>query len=466
MASKKTRRTRSPHPGIKIKSRKLPSGATRWIARFRDPDTNREVDVTLDALALTTADARRLWAIRKAKDIAKRAMELEAGAPRIARVTVVEAIRSFDDNATGRLRDRTREIYGKAAAKLAAWCKRNGVEHTAELTAPRVAAFRNSLIAAKRVNVKRGGKRGEREATEERKRSPWTANIEIRSARTVLNEWRVSGLVPLTKDQIADTMKTVPVPREQPEFLPPSDLQRLLQAALRHDAECFAETRAEHVSREAIGTTARYEPIAPFVAFLVLTGCRRGEALRLRWERVDLDALDHSGKKAGEIRLTAAETKTKISRTIGLELSPALHVMLAALKLRGGRTAVHVFGGEHHYTDDLIEAARKRLLSEYGAPPFDWQVLRSTCATFLTNSNIFDGSTVWRSAKQLGHSPAVAEKHYLGVLRGIPRDARTLEAAMRIEDEMRQVILRIASTQTIRHETGPSASLRLGHAPA
>ena len=40
----------------------------------------------------------------------------------------------------------------------------------------------------------------------------------------------------------------------------------------------------------------------------------------------------------------------------------------------------------------------------------------------------------------MGHSVAVAEKHYLGLIRGIPRDARTLEAAMQITTEAQQVI--------------------------
>ena len=43
-------------------------------------------------------------------------------------------------------------------------------------------------------------------------------------------------------------------------------------------------------------------------------------------------------------------------------------------------------------------------------------------------------------ARLLGHSMTVAEKHYLGVVRGIPREARTLEAAMQIEDVTRQVV--------------------------
>lgn len=44
------------------------------------------------------------------------------------------------------------------------------------------------------------------------------------------------------------------------------------------------------------------------------------------------------------------------------------------------------------------------------------------------------------AARQLGHSVQVAEKHYLGLVRGIPRDARTLEAAMQVEDVVAKVI--------------------------
>jgi len=44
------------------------------------------------------------------------------------------------------------------------------------------------------------------------------------------------------------------------------------------------------------------------------------------------------------------------------------------------------------------------------------------------------GSALARSLEKLGHSVAVAERHYLNVHRGIPRDSRTLEAAMQLED--------------------------------
>jgi integrase len=250
-------------------------------------------------------------------------------------------------------------------------------------------------------------------------------------------------LTGLTRDAITDAMKALPTPREQPEYLTPAQLQKLLEAAMRHDEAVFDETRKEHRGLLPKGSTRRYEPIAGFTAFLVLTGCRRGEALGLTWADVDLEALDSQGRTVGEIRLRAANTKTHRARTIGLEVSPSLRSLLAAMKLRAGRAAdaQHVFGGEEPYTADLVESTRSRLIDEYGAPKFDWQMLRSTCATYLTNApGIFGGATVFMSARQLGHTVAIAERHYLGVHRGIPKDAHTLEAAMQIEHHMGDLV--------------------------
>ena len=93
-------------------------------------------------------------------------------------------------------------------------------------------------------------------------------------------------------------------------------------------------------------------------------------------------------------------------------------------------------------THDAAQAAVKRPRSEYGAPKrFSPQVLRSTCGSYLTNApGIFGAASAYRSAKQLGLSVQVAERHYVGVIRGIPRDARTLEAAMQIEADIERVI--------------------------
>ena len=45
-----------------------------------------------------------------------------------------------------------------------------------------------------------------------------------------------------------------------------------------------------------------------------------------------------------------------------------------------------------------------------------------------------------RLGEMLRHSVQVAEAHYVGLLRGIPPEARTLEAAMQIEAELRALV--------------------------
>jgi integrase len=437
------RRIRSPHPGVVLKQRTLPSGAKAWRARYTDPDSGKEVYTTLEAAALPTHDARRLWAIRKAKALTKRRMELEGGAARSEATGLQAAVTDYLTGGKHRLRARTLITYRLAIDQLAGWAERQGVKSTADLTRARLAAFRDHLIARPRRASLKGGKRGEARDMA-RKRSAVSVNRELRTLKTVLNAWRTAGRLPqLDSDAIADTLKALPVPREQPAYLTPAKLEKLIGAAVKHDARTFKLTRAEKRAgkRGAPGMTQRHVPITPFVLFLLLTGCRRGEALGLRWSDVDLDAVDHERRKVGEIRLRADDTKTHRARTIGLEVSPALRALLAAMKLRAGEHAVYVFelppdedGTHQPYTIDVVETARSRM-KELGAPKeFDWQLLRSTCGTYLTNApGIWGSATVFMSAKQLGHSVVVAERHYLGVHRGIPKDAHTLEAAMQIE---------------------------------
>ena len=58
-----------------------------------------------------------------------------------------------------------------------------------------------------------------------------------------------------------------------------------------------------------------------------------------------------------------------------------------------------------------------------------------TCAP-----GIFKGASHYMSAARLGHGVKVAEDHYVGRVKGIPREARTLEAAMGIEREAERVV--------------------------
>ncbi len=447
---KKKRRVRSPHPGVVLIPPETSGRHPYWRARYRDADSGRMTKVRLNPVELPSEEARREWAKRKSKALAKRQMELEEGAPRATGSELKDVIDRYYD-AHPQLRERTLTAYRGATDKLLAWAKKAGITKADDVTRAGLLEFKKRAIAERRHGRVPGGKRGEVAPTS-KPRSAYSVNRELRGVRTVLGYLRDLDLLPrLTHDDLRRALKRLPVASERIEYLKPNECRQLLEAALLHDAETFAETRDEHTGegRRRIGTTPRYEPIAPFAAYVLLTGCRLAEALALEWRQVDLDALDHDGRPVGEIHLAGAATKTHKARTIGLEVSPALRDLLIAI--RPERAKGNVFG----LSRGTAEAAGKRLRAEYGAPgPFSWQALRRSCGTYLTNaSGIFGAASAYRSAKQLGHSVQVAERHYLGLVRGIARDVHTLEDAMGIGD----LIARITMLARDRHAQSAAA---------
>lgn len=424
------RRRRGPkHSGV-VLLKPDPARRIGWRARYVDPDTEQVTKVSLDP-ALTTNELREDWAVRRAKAIAARRLELEGGAHRATGTALSAATdQYFKDHP--QLRPKTLEVYQAAALKLNDWAARARVRSADDLTGPKLIAFRAELVREPKRGRAKGGKRGAMKATD-KPRSPHTINRELRSVRTILGYLRKLALLPrITSDDLKDGLQRISVGTDRVDYRKPAELQKLLEAAMRHDADMFKATREEHAGKRPIGSTLRHVPIAPFVACVLLTGMRFGEAIDLEWRQVDLDALDNEGRVVGEIHLSSA-TKTKKSRTIGLEVSPALRKLLAALHLKSDKK-----GSVFSLTRDTANTALRRLQREYGAPAgAGWQALRRTAGTYLTNApGIFGAASAYRSAKQLGHSVQVAERHYVDVARGIPRDARTIEAAMQIEQQL------------------------------
>src|SRR5690348_11842053 len=66
------------HPGVTLK-RPDPERRIGWRAQYVDPDSGSTVRETVPA-ALTTAELREDWAVRKSKALALRRLELESGA--------------------------------------------------------------------------------------------------------------------------------------------------------------------------------------------------------------------------------------------------------------------------------------------------------------------------------------------------------------------------------------------------
>jgi integrase len=439
MAVRKTKRS-ARHKGVVLIKPDL-ERRIGWRARYKDPDSGKFVKLTLDP-ALTTLEQREAWATAKARELARRRLELQDGAARATGTALTVGIEKFFE-ANARLRPGTLENYRSVANKLAAWAEPRGIRTCDDLTRAKLAEFRTLLLNERKRLHLQGCTRTELRRTDQ-PRSAHTVNADLRRTGTILTQLIERDLFPRLKhDDLKRALKKIPAPIERVEFLRPHDCRKLLEACLRHDAETFRITRQEHDRQRPLGTTPRYEPVSPFIATLLLTGMRLGEAQALDWDQVELDAVDHEGRKVGEILLEGVTSKTHRARTIGLEVSPALRALLAAMRVRsGGRGAVFQLslGG--------AGAAIKRLQGEYGAPAFSAQTLRRTCGTYLTNApGIFGAASAYRSAKQLGHAVQVAERHYLGLVRGISRDAHTLEAAMQVEDVMAEVVRRVAEPE-------------------
>ena len=425
----KTTRGRSRHPGVVLKQRRHRNGRTAWVARYRDPETGQAKERTLDGpeLHLTTLEARRDWATRLSRQLAEQRAAIAAGARPVQRIPIGPAVEEYFAARAGRLRFHTVRTYKLATARFTDWCQQAGIKTTDELTGPRLVAFCQALASKPRLASLRKGRRGAQRPTASL-RAPGSVNRDLTSLGAMFNAWRRQGWLRLGRDDIADALRPLPTLRTRPQPLKPAEIQALLEAALRHDADTFRITRAEKAGDAESGTTPRHEPVAPLVLFTMLSGCRIGEVASLPWSAVDLSA--HEGQ--GEVVITATASKTRTERAVRLGESPSMTRLLAALKLRSGGEPF-VFGGSSPVSADRLKNTLRRLQGAYKGPTFTWQRLRQTCATYLTNSpSIFGAASAFMSATRLGHGVTVAQKHYLGLIT-VPATAKTLEAAMGIE---------------------------------
>lgn len=442
------------HPGV-VLMKPVPAKRMGWRVRFTDPDTGKVKTPAIPAEHAGTIDQREAYAADKSEWLTARKIELVAGAVPATGQDLEKTIAHYAAD-HGHLDPRTLKINGVAADKLLAFCKRARLTSADDLTAPVLLKFRAHLISETKRKSKPGGKRGEYISTGER-RAPRSINQDIGAAVTVLRYLRKLRLLSrLSYEDIETSMQKLKVEIGRPTFMRPAECRQLLCLALDHDEETFEVTRAENRGDGEKGTTYKHDPIAPFVLFVLVTGMRIAEALPCDWSWIDLDVQAESGKLTGEIHIPAHITKIGRARTVVLDVSGTLRDLLIAMqpdsKLRKGS----VFNLSEYQARSALE----RLQAE-GADEC-WQKMRRTCSTYLTNApGIFVAASAYRAAKQLGHAVKVAETVYADLVR-IPREARTLEAAMTIEPEAAKILRR----QQSRTSTKPSKAAKPGAAAA
>jgi integrase len=392
-----------------------PSGRHGWRVEWRDPDTGKIRRRTIPAELARTKSGRERFRAHVEREANERRIDLDRGATRKSGTAIADAVERYYAQA-----DLANETsYRLATGHLVEWYERAGVGSCDDLDAGTVWRWREHLIAGRKKN-------GERRAKS-------TIDTRLRKAGTALLYMHRAKLLPkISRDEIAEACaKTKTRTRERPKpILEPAELRDLFAALELHDADTYGEVRAEHGVKGTPGRPRRFDPLAPFFAFALLTGMRREELLGLTWKDVTL-------KGDGSIDVHEGIAKAGRPRTLWLDKTPAARRLLATRKLQAGSK-----GPVWPFSEDEVNQALKRLRKKYGAPDhFDLKALRRTTATYLTNApGIYDAASIYHSTEQLGHSIETAKKHYLGRVRNISPEARDLETALEINDEVAHVV--------------------------
>lgn len=350
-------------------------------------------EVCLDSLGLVTSRQRLLWAERTSRELFSQRRDAALGvAVSRSRTAPAEAAERFLADAGSRLRPRTLLAYRRHAERIRDWLERAGVASVEQVTPESLWRLREAILL-------RGG-------------ASVTRQNACKRASVLLSWWRRAGLLPLcSQDVIADATAAPPVPRPLPVVLSREQIEALLAAALE-----------DHWQRAAA------------VMLGLLTGVRPGELVTMLWSQVDLPA---------QCLRIGTESKTGRGRVVDLAVSPLALELLEVMPRRAPRVLPWC------RTSQVMYGWAVRWRKRPGVPPgWTWQHLRETCATHLVCApGIYGGASAYMAARRLGHSVAVAERHYLGLVRVDP-SARTLEDALGVREALASVVARARTHQS------------------
>lgn len=342
-------------------------------ARWTDPNTGRRETKTFNASEYSAADIDA-W-------VEKKNLELEASKRANIAATNGELISAHVEPylASKVLRTSTEAIYRSSLLRFCAWGASNGCVKTGQITREKLISFRTFLLVQQRLE-------------------PSTANkVKRNVVSLLLHLYEQSLLSSCSREDIRFGMRRA---KEKKTSKPLVDPQALIESFKCQSFE-----------------------IQAFVYVLLLTGMRFGELFNLKKRNcVNLDRM--------RIELDASDTKTNSARVVWLEESPSVVAVLGeVMKSSSG-------AGDNDkiwpLTKHQLDSAKSKVVRS-GFPRFTWQALRRTCGSYLTCApGIYGAASAFNSSKRLGHSVLIAERLYVGAVRGIPFEAKTLELAMGI----------------------------------
>lgn len=248
-----------------------------------------------------------------------------------------------------------------------------------------------------------------------------------------LNWIRRREYLRVTSDDVRDAMPKFRQERKLPVEVSAETLQGLIAAAVDHDTNWNHASRADkhayYTKQRSETATAKYKPLFPLVAMLMLTGMRLGEALHLRWENVDIEAKRIRVKAD---RQTNWQVKTRHERNIGFSDSPALERLLTGMKMRRGLSPYVLPDCDGPSPRKFNRASWNLMLESAGVPKVTPKELRSTYATALASAR--NAPTPYQLAFRMGHGVAVAAGHYVADTQA--REGNSVEQWLQVEKEL------------------------------
>ena len=171
-------------------------------------------------------------------------------------------------------------------------------------------------------------------------------------------------------------------------------------------------------------------PMLPHFLLMLLTGMRKSDALYLKWDDVDLDT--------GNIRYKTLKTQKICILPLIAEnnriVSPTMLKILKIWKGLGDKDS-YVLPHPKSLQPVDIKLPLEKLRTEIKIPELKFQNLRKTFISYAVSYGIPPAIVAF----WVGHSPAVAEKHYMkyaiGQLKG-----DNLEETMGISVAMKEIL--------------------------
>jgi|GEM_PF-5094803 len=433
-------RKKIEHPGVYYVKRAertvtdKRTGKTRTMraaARYKwtDPLTGKLDSDTFTEREARTADTRARAMKRKSDELRQLREDIEAGKVKAnSGFTVAQAVAAFFDDNPHRRPAYVAELR-RATDRFEAWADSAGIGSVDEINKAALVRFAGAVKRAPKHRAVKGGRAGQYAPSKER-RAPVTINSELTAAGTVLLWLRGADLLSrATPEDIAQALKHISAPKDDPDPLQPAEVRAVLRAAIERDADLAARARRG----KRVGP-----PIAGFVAFEVLSGIRAEQARALTWDRVNFE---------GRLTITiTTSSKTKRKRRMLFDdVTPKLRELLEAQAVvTGGKRPVWGF------SEQQTKRARERLIdtpgpkkrgkgmkAAYGSPAFTWQQLRVTSRSACGAAQLMDADAM---ARHYGHIKEVAHDFYAGSMPSVSRDAESIEDALGIEAELDEII--------------------------